>query len=524
MKRHLAFLLVLLIGSLLLTAGVALAQDNTLIVVTELDDVITFDPARAFETTNLTVNHATYDTLLEIHADDLNTIVPGLADSYEVSEDGLVYTFKLHPGVTFASGNPLTAEDVRFSWTRLKNIKGNPSFYADQIASIEAVDDLTVVVTLSVKTPAFATIVTAPALSVLDSLVAKEHGATDAEDADTTDTANDWLTQNSAGSGPFVLTGWTPLGEVTMVRNDTYWRGAAALDGVTLRHSDDATTKLQLLERGDVDIYENVDKDLAGQVQANADLQLELGQTLNLTYLAISPSESFGLPISDVRVRQAIAMAIDYDGINGGLLSGYSDRPASMLPLGIIGSDASKRYERNVDAAKQLLADAGYADGFEMPIYIGQGAPGGIASETLAAKIQADLAEIGITVTIDQRPTSDFLTAYRAKELSFLFATWTPDYLDATMWSDYFSFPDSGPAARIQLNSTVLADLATQGAAETDPVKRAAIYAQYQDAHVAEAVFIPLFQPQQLYALRSNVTGFAFHPVYFMDFYTISKS
>jgi peptide/nickel transport system substrate-binding protein len=524
MKRRLILFSILMLGVMLLSMGATMAQDNTLIVATNLDDIITLDPARAYETTNLMLNHATYDTLLEIHSDDLNKIVPGLADSYTVSDDGLVYTFSLHKDVKFASGNPLTAADVVFSWTRLKNIKGNPAFYVDQVASVEAVDDLTVKVTLSVKTPAFATIVTAPALSVLDSKLAKEHGATDAADADTTDTANDWLSQNSAGSGPFVLTGWAPLSEVTLVRNETYWRGAAKLAGVKLNHSTDATSKLQLLEKGDVDVYENVDKDLTEQIKANADIKLEVGQTLNLTYLAISAADKFNLPLKDAKVRQAIAQSIDYDGIIGGLLLGYGDRPAAMLPIGIMGSDPTKRYEHNVDTAKALLAEAGFADGFDLTLYTSTSNSGGIPNETLAAKIQADLAEAGIKVTIDQRPNTDFLTAYRAQELPFLFATWTPDYLDATMWSDYFSFPDSGPSKRVLLDSKAIADLAVQGANETDPAKRADIYAQYQAAHLAEAVFVPLFQPQQLYALRSNVEGFAFHPVYFMDFYEISKS
>jgi peptide/nickel transport system substrate-binding protein len=524
MRRLFSYLCILIALLSLVFSGVRAQDTSALIVATNLDDVITLDPARAFETTNLTVNHATYDTLLEIRADDLNKLVPSLAESYTISDDGLVYTFKLRPDVKFASGNPLTAEDVRFSWTRLKNIKGNPSFYVDAVASVEATDDLTVKVTLSQPTPPFATIVTAPALSIIDSKLAKEHGATDAADAADTDKANEWLSQNSAGSGPFILTGWTQLGEITLVQNKNYWRGAAPLSGVTLRHTKDASTSLQLLERGDVDIYENVDKDLAEQVKGNADLQLVAGQTLNITYLALSPDAKFKLPLSDARVRQAIAQAVDYDGIINGLLSGYADRPAAMLPIGIVGSDPTKRYTRNLDAARALLKEAGYADGFTMPIYIGQGAPGGIASETLAAKIQADLAEVGIKVTIDQRPTTDFLTAYRAQELSFLFATWTPDYLDPSMWSDYFSFPDSGPAKRILLNSPKLADLAKQAAAETDSKKRSDLYAQYQAVQLDEAAFVPLFQPQQLYALRANVKGFAFHPVYFMDFYTVSKS
>jgi len=276
------------------------------------------------------------------------------------------------------------------------------------------------------------------------------------------------------------------------------------------------------VQRGDVDIYENVDKDLAAEV--GGDLTLVSGQTLNLTYLAISPDAELGGVLSDARVRQAIAKAIDYDGIINDLLLGYADRPPAPLPLGIVGSDPAKRYERDVEGAKALLAEAGVAEGTEITIHIGSGAPGGIASEILAAKIASDLGEIGLVVTIDQRPTSDFLTAFRAQELSFLFSTWTPDYLDATMWSDYFSYIDSGLSKRVKMDIPAIAELATAAGFEADAAKRGDLYAQYVDAHVAAAVFIPLFQPQQLYALRSNVQGFAFHPVYFMDFYELSKS
>jgi len=525
MKRRFGFLATLLFLFLVVTTALAQGSD-TLIVATLLDDVITLDPGRAFETTNLIVFHAAYETLLEIRPDDLTTVVPGLAESWEVSDDGLVYTFHLRQDARFASGNPVTAEDVRFSWTRLKNIKGNPSFYYTDsgIENLEVVDDRTVRVTLAAPYPAFATVVTAPAMSVLDSQVVKEHGGTDAEDADTTDTANDWLSQNSAGSGPFVLTGWTPETEITLVRNDNYWREPPALAGVTLRNVNDSTTALQLLERGDVDIVDNLDKDLAEQVTGNQNLALVSGQTLNLTYIAMSPSDTFGLPLSDVRVRQAIAQAIDYDGIINGLLLGYADRPAAPLPIGVMGSDPSARYERNLDAARALLEEAGYADGFDLTLYIGSGAPAGIPAETLAAKIQSDLAEIGINVEINQQPTSNFLTAFRAQELPFVISTWTPDYLDPTMWSDFFSFADRGIAKRVLFDSPTVADLATRAGSETDPDARAALYSEYQSAQVEEAVFLVLFQPQQLYALSSSVQGFTFHPVYFMDFYGMSKS
>ncbi|MBC7814487.1 MAG: hypothetical protein H7175_25245 [Burkholderiales bacterium] len=255
------------------------AQDDggTIIIADDVEGIVTLDPGRAYEVTNLTIHHATYETLINVPADDLTALAPGLAESWEVSDDGLVYTFHLRDGVTFSSGNAMTAEDVRFSWMRLKNIKGNPSFYADAVTGIEVIDDLTLEVTLSVATPAFLSIVTVPAMSVLDSAVVMANGGTDAADADVTDTAQEYLDQNSAGTGPFILTSWVPNTEVTMVRNDTYWGGPAALAGVTMIQVNDSTTALQQLERGDIDIAINIEKDLADMVTANADLTLIQG-------------------------------------------------------------------------------------------------------------------------------------------------------------------------------------------------------------------------------------------------------
>lgn len=526
-------LLFVCLTMLLLTVGPIAAQDNDILIfATNTDDLITLDPGWAYESTNLTIHHACYDTLLNVDTADLTKIVPNLAESYEMSDDGLTYTFHLREGVEFASGNPFTAEDVRFSWTRLINLKGNPSFYADPIASIEVIDDMTVAVTLTAPFPAFPAVLTAPAMSILDSALVIENGGTDAEDADQTDMAKDWLDQNSAGSGPFILTGWVPDSEVTLVRNDNYWGEPAAFPAVTMRDVNDANTALQQLERGDVDITDYVDPDLTQQIEANDALKLEIGQSLSINYLALSPGEGPGgegaepwaAPLWDARVRQAIAYAVDYDGIINGLALGLADRPAAMLPIGVQGSDPAARYERDLEKAAALLAEAGYADGFELTFSIGTGAPAGIPSETLAAKIASDLAEIGITLNIEQTPTSNFLTAYRAQELQFLLSGWTPDYLDATMWSDYFSYPDSGPAYRIQLDSEAIATLATEAAFETDHATRTDLYNQYQAAHVAEAAFVPIIQAQSIYAMRNEIENFTYSPVYFTDFYAMSRA
>lgn len=503
--------------------SVATAQDApVLIVAADVADVITLDPARSFETTNLIVQNATYETLIKVPPSDLSALEPGLATEWTISEDGLIYTFTLREGVTFASGNALTAEDVRWSWTRLKNIKGNPSFYADAIASIEAVDDLTVQVTLGAPTPSFLSQITVPAMSILDSQTVSAQGGTDAEDADVTDTAQAWLDQNSAGTGPFTLTGWTPNTEVTMMRNDNYWGGAVALGGVSLVQVNDSTTGLQQLERGDVDVVDNIEKDLAEQVLNTEGIRLEVGQSLNLSYLAMTPDPALSEPLGNQAVRQAIAYAVDFQGIADGLLLGYADRPAAMLPIGVQSSDGSLRYERDLDMARQLLADAGYADGFDLTLYLSSSGACGIPPETIGAKVQADLAEVGVNVTLDIQQSSNFLTAYRAQELPFLMATWTPDFLDGTMWSDYFAYADVGPAFRIRLNVPELEEVATAAAAETDPAARDELYAQYEQIHVDRAIFVPICQNQLLIAMNDAVQGFQFHPVYFYNFADMS--
>lgn len=525
LKQRLLFVSVLLMVFSLVGVSSLAAQDSgALIVAADVQDVITLDPARAYETTNLTVFHAVYETLINVPADDLTALEPGLAESWEISDDGLVYTFHLRDGVTFNSGNPVTAEDVRFSWTRLKNIKGNPSFYADAVSSIEVVDDLTLQVTLSAVTPAFLSIVTVPSMSVLEAAVVIANGGTDAEDADVTDAATTFLDTNSVGTGPFTLTNWVPNTEVVMVRNDSYWGGAASLSGVTLRQVNDSTTAIQQLERGDIDIADNIEKDLAEQVTANSDLVLVEGQSLNLSYLAMTPNETLGGPLAQQAARQAIAYAVDYTGIMDGLLLGYADRPTAMLPIGIQGSDGSTRYERDLDMARSLLAEAGTPDGFDVTLSMGSGGVCGIPSETIGAKLQADLAEVGINVTVDIQQSSNFLTAFRAQELPMVLSTWTPDYLDATMWSDYFSSAEVGPAFRIMLDVPAIADAAAQAAVETDPAARTELYAQYQQAHKDAAVFVPICQNRILYATSSAVENFVFHPVYFMDFYAMSKA
>jgi len=469
------------------------------------------------------VHVATYDTLVEFRPDDLTKVVPKLADKWDISPDGKSYTFYLHPGVKFVSGNPVTAEDVRFSWTRLKNLKGNPSFYTELIKDITVVDDTTVKVTLTEASPAFLSILTAPAMSIVDSKVVKKHGGTDAQDADQTDKAKDWLDQNSAGSGPFILTQWTPKAEIVLEANPNYWRGAPKVEKIIIKHVGDPSTQLQLLQRGDVDVVQNLDKDLVDQVKDDPNLNLIVGQTLNIVYLAMSPSGQIAPELADKRVRQAIAYAIDYDGIIQGLLKGYADRAPTIIPLGMMGVDRALVRNQDVEKAKALLKEARYENGFTVDLAFSTGMTEGVLGETLAAKIQSDLDAIGIEVNLVPKEHSVFLSEFRAQKLAFLFSLWTPDYLDPTMWADYFAIAGKGVAKRILFEDPTATQLAKEGASTLDPARRAEIYRQLQEVLVDELPYVLLFQPQTLIATSKQVKGYAFHPVQFVNLYDLSK-
>ena len=199
------------------------------LVIAIAEDTASYDPQRSFETLPTIVHKATYQNLVSFPEDSVEQVIPDAAASWEISEDGTVYTFTLADGITFSDGSPLTAADVVFSFNRLANLKGNPSFLADGIVSVEAPDDQTVVLTLAQPDPAILAKLVFDGFGIVNMDVVMEQGGTDAEDAATADTAEEWLNQNSAGSGPYVLESWEPGVETVLVRNENYWGEAPAM-------------------------------------------------------------------------------------------------------------------------------------------------------------------------------------------------------------------------------------------------------------------------------------------------------
>jgi peptide/nickel transport system substrate-binding protein len=487
------------------------AEPTTLVIAMNIDGIITLDPGHAFEIEPPAVMEQTYDYLVETLPADLNKFEPRLADTWETSDDGLVWTFHLHPGVTFPSGNPLTAEDVRFSWMRLINLKGSGSYYLTMVDTIEAVDDLTLKVTLKFASPEFMSAVGTGLCAVLDSKVAKEHGATDAADADTTDTAKDYIDQHSLGSGAYIQTSWTPKSEIVLEANPNYWRGAPKIDKIIYKNVTDPTTALQLLQKGEVDIVYMLDRDLVEQAKADPNITIVAGQMYNMEYIAMTSNPELSEPLSKKLVRQAVLKAIDYDGIIQGILNGYAITAPSVIPVGVIGVDPNVKPMRDLDGARALLTEAGYPDGFKVDLAYGVTPE----RDLVAAKIQADLAEVGIEVTLQPLEMSVYFTEARAQHLAFLIGPYATDRMDPANWVAYMSYPDSGVSFRLFYNNPESARLADLIAKEMDPEKRAEYVSQLDAVWAEDAWAKLLYQPQQIVAMSSRVQGFEFHPFVF---------
>jgi peptide/nickel transport system substrate-binding protein len=515
-------------------AGRAATDPKELVVLDDLagSSWLYLDPGKIYEIPPQAAQTLIYDTLY--YLPDGYTpanVVPLAAAAMPVfSEDGLTATIALHPDAKFTnSGNPVTAADWVFSFDRLKNLKGNPSFLiTDFFSAYTAVDDLTLELTLTSPNAALSYLLTSPPYAAIDIEEAQANGASAAEDADVTDKLTDWInTGNSVGSGPYKLTKWDPT-EVILEANPDYFLGAPAFDRIIFRDVVDLSTQLQLIENGDADIAFTVDPDSYEAVKGNADLQVIEGNTMEIGYLAMHNAEDVGGPLANKDVRKAIAHAIDYDGIIAELAGGGAVRPATIVPLGMLGADKVEALKYTTDLAKaQEHFDASGVGEVEITLSFSAGGSfsGGISTDILAAKLEADLEQInGLQVALNPMDPTQRLADFRAAKLQMTFSTWAPDYPDVHAYAQPFGQTGAAAAKRIVQSIEGLDDKITAAIGELDPAAREADYVEIQEALIENAGFIVILQPMSRMPARANVQGVSPHGVVVMQLRSASKA
>jgi len=480
------------------------------VIGTDISDARTLDPHRASDAYIYLVEKGPYDNLVTVDPSDYSAFLPQLATSWEKSSDGRGLTFKLREGVKFVSGNSFTADDVKFSFERLKNLKDNPAAIAENLDSVQVIDPLTVQVNLlDPAIPFTALTMISGTFGIVDSKLVKEQGGVSDPGADTTDKATSYLDQKSAGTGPYQLSSWERGAQIILDRNPNYWGGTPPFERIVIKGFAETSAEVLALERNDIDIAMNLTSDQLDELEGKPGISIESVDSIDFVYWTLSEKHANSGPLADARVREAVFRAVDYDGIIDGLLGGNAIRPAGFMPIGLGGQTEEfaeeNRYEYDQDAARQLLTDANYPNGFEFELSYGNHTFAGVPFDQLAAKMQSDLAKVGITAKLNPMDQTTFTTAFRAFETVSGMTDWVADGVEA--WT--FAEPSVGRVAG-RANWTPSDALVAQmqaAASETDPVKQAQLYLAFEKDLIEQHAYSVLFQPVNRMAVRDSVTG-----------------
>jgi peptide/nickel transport system substrate-binding protein len=488
----------------------AAAGKTTLVLGVDISDARTFDPARQFEYSPPIAMKAAYETLVTVSPGDYGTLKPLLAETWKLVEGGKAWEFKLKKGVKFASGNPLTAEDVKFSFERLANLKDQPADMAENLGPIEVVDAQTVRIAMADKNQPLLTFFSSVTYAVYDSKTVIAQGGTSGKDAEKADKATTWLDTHSAGTGPYVLTGWTRNQEVVLERNKNYWRAPAAFEKVVLRHIADGAAQVLAVRRGDIDAALNLSPDQLDSLAKDANIKVVSAPSLDYVYMTLTNSADLNATLAKKPARQAVAAAIDYDGIIKGLMGGHAIRPATFIPVGLGGSTEALTkeigYRQDLAKAKKLLAEAGAPNGFSFKLSYGKASIAGTAYDLVAQKIQSDLARVGIKAELDLMDQATLRTAYKEGKTQSVLSFWNPDAMEPYLWAQ----PSIGRVSK-RVNWTPpkdIVDLVNRAGGEPDPKKAAGLYREFQKMLIDQANYIMLIQPVYRVATTKAITNY----------------
>jgi peptide/nickel transport system substrate-binding protein len=486
------------------------AGGKTLVVDTSFN-LKTADPGREFETTGMIVDKALYETLLTFGGGDVTKPLPGLASSYEESKDSRTLTLHLRQGATFSDGSAVTADDVVFSLSRVIALKGNPSFLLDGV-TVTKTDASTVTLVSKQPNPALPYILPNPALGILDSKTVQAHGGS----ATAGDQAETYLNTQSAGSGPYTLTAFNANTQVVLTKNPKYTGPEKAAYGkIVIRNVLAPTQKLNV-QRGDSQLALDLNSDQASGLGGG--LQVLSGASSDVIFLLLNLNTAVSSATANADFRTAVRKGIDYKGLLQ-LAGSGSVQPAGVIPSTFVGAlPAGQATARDLAGAKAALAASGIKNPSVTLGYASDLSVDGLSLQTLAERVQSQLKEVGINVTLAPAPTTTELDNYRNGKEQLGLWYWGPDYPDP---SDYLVFlPGNLVGLRAGWKTGAdpqLTASAALAATTTDVTTRQKLYEQIQTRMNQVGPFIPLMQPSRDMVGAASVTGIAYNPVWTID-------
>ncbi|GLQ10470.1 ABC transporter substrate-binding protein [Devosia yakushimensis] len=499
------------------TAPVAFAAtpNDQLVIGTSLAQVLSLDPQQGTEVKTQEILANTYDRLVFSDQADGNTIKSQLAESWDIDDTGI--TFHLRDA-KFASGNPVTANDVVFSLVRLMKLDQSSAtnfktagYSADNIESmVSAVDEKTFRITFTdqVIPEALLYRLAMGVSSVVDSVEVQKH-------VNNGDYGNEWLRTNTAGSGPYVLRRWTPNDIVMLEVNDQFWGEAPAIRRVLMRHVPESQAARLMLERGDIDIANALTASDVRTFENKDGFVIDQVKTGGYYVLAMNAGKE---PLSNPLVREAIAYGIDYKGIADTILGSYGRVRNVPVPEDWVGAIPNPDWSLQPERAKALLAEAGYPNGFSLTLKTISQTP----RVDMATAIQASLAEIGITVSIQQGNGADIVAAHRARDFDLLIPQ-TGSFMPTALGSldNFASNPDNSLEAnnagnfvwRSAWDIPELNALRVEANSERDDAKRLQLITQIQELFIEQKpAVLPMFERFEPIVVNARVQGYVGHP------------
>jgi ABC-type transport system substrate-binding protein len=461
-----------------------------------------------------TIAQNVFNRLVEMENDANGNmeILPSLAKSWEISEDGRDYTFHLQENVTFSNGSPLTSYDVLYTFERMlthpdacnqdivdiiagaKALENNET---DKLEGFRVIDDYNFVITLEQPFEAFLACLSMPGASILDEDTTKEAGDRFGKDPEWT-----------IGTGSFILWKWIPGEGLLLTANPNCWQGAPRCEGLDLRFITDSEEIRRMFENGEIDVLDLDETGNSAEYFMHGSKyqdRIFKVQRIGITYIAINESIA---PLDDVRVRKAMQMALNRSSLLTAVYgdSGYVEN--GIFPHGLYGYNPElPEIPYDTEAAAKLLADAGYPDGFDLTISINSSST---RWELSVMKLAASMWEkIGIKATIDVIDESDFMRMRKSGELACYTAQWMADFNDP----DNFIYTFFGNTTNTIYRSLCypredVMERIQNARGISDSKERIQEYQDLERIIVQEdAAWIPLYSRQRFYVTSERLDG-----------------
>ena len=482
------------------TLSAALAQSTAPEVTVGMsNEPNTLDPHQVLGRHSETFLMNIYDSLVKSGPD--NTFLPGLATSWEQIDD-LTWEFALREGVTFHNGEPFTAEAVKYSFDRALDpeVESPTASLLGTIDNVEVIDDFTVRITTNQPDIMFLQRISELYGPIIPPAYVEEVGL-------------DRFGLEPVGTGPFKFVEWVKNERLVLEANEDYWGGPPKVSRVTVRPILEDATRISALQTGEVQLINAVPYIRIPELEGNPNLRVETVPSPRVFFVVIDPREA---PFDDPRVRQALNHAIDVDAIINSLYLGHATRLATVFDTGSLGYNPDLApLEYDPEKAKQLLAEAGYPDGFETTF---NAFTGSIADHSQAAQAITDyLRNVGINVNLNMMEFGAFGPVRVANEAGplfiYSFGNWAGEPSFMLQWMM------QGDGSLFYQNQEIL-DLLEEASANFDTEERKEIYDKVQQLLLEDAGFIYLFQADAVFAMQQNI-NFQPRPDELFDLYSL---